>query len=429
MLRYVVVGLEESRIDKIKSDFVTAINNKDKIFPPLHLPLEECVIDGKTIIHIYVPVCNQVCRCSNRIYDRVEDSDIDITEQSEKVYQLYARNNSSYFVNKVTGFGMESLRTELIERARTMATNRVNTHPWGTMDDEELLRSSGLILVDEQTREEGITLAAILLFGKDSTIMSALPQHKTDAIFRVKNVDRYDDRDVIITNLLDTYDRLYTFGSKHLSDPFVMEGIYTVSARGKIFREIFSNLLAHRDYSSGYIAKFVIEKDKMYTENANRANGYGAMNIATFSPFAKNPAISKVFREIGLADELGSSMRNTYKYTKLYTGGVPEFIEGDVFKTIIPLDEVAVGQVGPDKSSVNEEKSSEKGSVKVGKELNKSQKRIIEILKDNPEYTAEQLAEILEISQRAVEKNIKFLRDNEYIIRDGGRKDGKWIVK
>lgn len=39
----------------------------------------------------------------------------------------------------------------------------------------------------------------------------------------------------------------------------------------------------------------------------------------------KNPSISKVFREIGLADELGSGMRNTYKYTQLYSGENPIF--------------------------------------------------------------------------------------------------------
>lgn len=36
-----------------------------------------------------------------------------------------------------------------------------------------------------------------------------------------------------------------------------------------------------------------------------------------------------------------------YKYTKLYSGGVPEFIEGDVFKTIIPLTREATSTVGP----------------------------------------------------------------------------------
>lgn len=40
--------------------------------------------------------------------------------------------------------------------------------------------------------------------------------------------------------------------------------------------------------------------------------------VGTQVSFSKNPSISKVFREISLADELGSGMRNTYKYTKLY---------------------------------------------------------------------------------------------------------------
>lgn len=75
------------------------------------------------------------------------------------------------------------------------------------------------------------------------------------------------------------------------------------------------------------------------------------MNLNTFEPFPKNPAISKVFREIGLADELGSGMRNKYKFTKLYSGGVPQFVEGDVFKTIIPLNETATMKSGPKSSS------------------------------------------------------------------------------
>lgn len=263
------------------------------------------------------------------------------------MYQLYARKSGSYFVNKVTRFQLEDLRSDLIKRARTMTASRTANHPWKSLSDEELLRSAGLILKDPERQLEGITLAAILLFGKDATILSVLPQHKTDAIFRVENMDRYDDRDVIITNLLETYDRLIAFGQKHLSDPFVQEGVQSVSARDRILREICSNSLAHRDYSSGYVAKFVIERDRLYTENANRSHGHGTLHLSSFEPYAKNPPISKVFREIGLADELGSGMRNTYKYTKLYSGGTPEFIEGDVFRTVVPLAPIAVEKVGP----------------------------------------------------------------------------------
>lgn len=120
----------------------------------------------------------------------------------------------------------------------------------------------------------------------------------------------------------------------------------SVNARDHILREIVSNLLIHRDFSSGYVTKMVIEKDKVYTENANLSHGYGILNLATFDPFQKNPLISKVFREIGFADELGSGMQNTYKYTKMYSGGEPQFIEGDVFRITIPLTDVATATVG-----------------------------------------------------------------------------------
>lgn len=220
-----------------------------------------------------MPVSHDVCRCNSRIYDRNHESDIDITHHSDEVYQLYARKSGSYFVNKVTGFGMDALRPDLIEWARNMTRIREKEHPWRSMSDEALLRSAGLILTDEHTQKEGVTIAAILLFGTDNTIMSVLPQHKTDAIFRIFNTDRYDDRDVVITNLIESYDRLMAFGRKHLNDTFHLDGIQSVSARDNILREIVSNLLAHRDFSNAYVAKLVIERNRIYTENANLSHG------------------------------------------------------------------------------------------------------------------------------------------------------------
>lgn len=240
-----IVGIKPNCIEKMKKDFVNAVNNPSKIYPPLFLKPVEYEIDEKKILYIYVPVGTQVSRCSGRIYDRNNEADIDITDNEELVYKLYTRKQGTYFVNKVfPEWGIDTLRTDLMERARKMTRARGNNHPWLSMNDEEMLRSAGLILMDNESRREGITLAAILLFGKDISIMSALPQHKTDAIFRVENKDRYDDR------------------------------------------------------------------------------------------------------EIGLADELGSGMRNTYKYTKLYSGKNPAFEEGDIFKTIIPLKRIATKKVG-----------------------------------------------------------------------------------
>ena len=217
----VIVGVAPEAVDQMKKDFVTAVNNSNKIYPPMYLTPEEIQIEENIVLHIYVPVGTQVCRHNGKIFDRSHEADLDITNNSDAVYRLYARKQDRYYVNKITEFEMSDLRVDLIDRARKMSRIRNMNHPWLTMGDEGLLRSAGLILKHDEKHREGITLAAILLFGKDITIMSALPQHKTDAIFRVENVDRYDDRDVIITNLFDTYDRLMEFGRKHLSDPFI----------------------------------------------------------------------------------------------------------------------------------------------------------------------------------------------------------------
>ncbi len=145
----------------------------------------------------------QLRRLDGRIWDRTHEGDIDITDNAELVYKMYARKQSTFFVNKVySNLGLEFLNLELIQKAKKMAVSRVDDHVWTNMSEEEILRSSGLILTDPDTGKEGITLAAILLFGKDNTIMSVLPQYKTDAIYRVKNIDRYDDREVIITEKL-----------------------------------------------------------------------------------------------------------------------------------------------------------------------------------------------------------------------------------
>lgn len=388
----VVIGVDHDSVQKLITNFVTLANNKDKIFPPLYLTAKEYTYtsDGSYsgadkkgkliqeqpgehhIIHIHVPVSPSVVRHKGRIFDRNDDADMDITDLSDRVFQCYARKQSTYYVNKVyPHWSVSDLRSDLIDKAREMAITRKQLfekqrHPWADMDNEELLRSSGLILTDEEGRT-GITLAAVLLFGTDNMIASACAHHKTDCIYRVYNLDRYDDREVILTNLIESYEMMFDFGQKHLNDLFVLDGIQSVSARDKILREIISNSLAHRDYSSGYVAKFLIERDKITIENGNRAHGIGALDIRSFEPFAKNPAISKVFREIGYADELGSGMRNSYKYTLMYSGAEPEFIEGDVFKIIIPLSVGSMTKVGPGTSPVASAQVGAQVSAQVGK--------------------------------------------------------------
>lgn len=408
-----IVGVNKDRVDKVIKEFTTSINNPQKIYPPLYLLPEVFEIDNKKIIHIRVPEGYRVCRHNGRIWDRSYEGDVNVTDNSELVYKLYARKQGSYFVNKVyPNLDISFLDSSVIAKAKKMAISRNQNHVWKEMSDEELLRSANLILTDPETKREGITLAAILLFGKDNSIMSVLPQHKTDAIFRVVNKDRYDDRDVVITNLIDSYERLIAFGQKHLNDLFVLDGIVNVNARDRILREIVSNTLAHRDYSSGYPAKMIIDDEKITVENSNLAHGFGALDLRKFEPFPKNPTISKVFREIGLADELGSGMRNTYKYTQLYSGRKPLFEEGDIFRTIIPLNKIATQKVGYQ-------------YIEVQNEFEEIENNIKNIIKENNKVSRKEMGKLLNISEKTVTRYIKEIKNIKYI---GVGKNGHWEI-
>lgn len=114
-----------------------------------------------------------------------------------------------------------------------------------------------------------------------------------------------------------------------------------------------SNTLMHREFSSSYTAKFVIEKERMYVENANRSTRDGFITVDNLEPNPKNPIIAAFFRNIGYADQLGSGVRKLFKYCKFYSGKEPEFVEGDIFRIVVPLDENYSYDYGSSENIIN----------------------------------------------------------------------------
>jgi ATP-dependent DNA helicase RecG len=102
--------------------------------------------------------------------------------------------------------------------------------------------------------------------------------------------------------------------------------------RDKIFREVTANTLVHREYLNSFPSRLIIEKDKVTVENWNKPYMSGFISPAKFYTHPKNPNILEVFKHIGRAEELGSSVRNVFKYGKVYGNNEPIFDEGDILK-------------------------------------------------------------------------------------------------
>lgn len=409
-----IIGVNPNTVKDMRKNFSNMLNNPQKISPTLYLSAEEVDIDGKIILYVYVPRSSQVHTCNKITYDRIGDADINISNNTTQMSELYMRKQTDFTEKKIFPYlTIDDLDMSLMKRVRNLAKSKDANHPWIELDDMGIFRSAGLYERDFTTGQEGFNLAAVLLFGKDETIQSCLPAYRTDAIFREVNMDRYDDRDDVRTNLIDSYDRLTEFICRHIDDKFFLEGTQRISVRSIIAREIVSNILMHREYSSPYPAKIIIEKGRILTENANKTYHYGRI-LATSTPYPKNPVIAKFFNNIGRADELGSGVRNLYKYTKMYSDGEPVLFEDDVFKVEIPL----LGIAAADKPPITADKPP----------INYQYSLILDYIKENDSISNSEACKILDLKPTRVKEILREMAEIGIISAVGEKKNRRYII-
>lgn len=335
----VVLGLTAELVPQYIKEIVSALNNAQTFKPTLFLePVAVTHPEGELIV-LRVPASSQLHKYNGAVYWRSDDNDQDVTKNQKKIEDIIFQKREHFSESIIYPFlSYSDLDEQLFDKARQIISLQNSTHPWLSMTNQELLLSASLQRKDFKSGEEGLTLAAALIFGKDSTIHNLLPGYKVDALVRVDNLDRHDDRLLLRTNLIDTYSQLLSFVKKHLDDKFYQEYGQRKDLRELIFREVIGNLIVHREYTNAYSSELIIYANKVTVTNPNKALFHGPLDLNKFNPYPKNPNIRKFFTAFGWTDELGSGVRNTSKYLNVYVPGAkPSFIENDIFLTEIPL--------------------------------------------------------------------------------------------
>ena len=246
-------GVNPRAIDQMCKNIANISNNVEQLKPSFLLQPEIVDIqeplspkDKTQVIVIQVPASSQAHRFKNKFFDRSVDGDFELRTDAE-ISALYLRKSTLYTENTIYPYlRIEDFKDGIVNKARNLIHSMRENHPWLELDDMELFRQANLYRRDVRTGEEGFTLAALMLFGKDEVIQSALPYYKIDCVLRRVNTDRYDDRFTSFGNIIDGYSELMSFFERYFPDTFYMEGDQRVSLRNKVFREVVSNLLIHR---------------------------------------------------------------------------------------------------------------------------------------------------------------------------------------
>ena len=326
-----LTGIDPAQVLPITRNVLNVVNNPNAFDVPVSMEFEHIEIGDRQIIKIDVPNSPQMHSYKGKVYERRGDADV-VVRGSAPLAELCIRKQGIYTEQRIfEHVSLSDLREDLIDEARRLALAKRKDHPWGAMTNAQLVESAGLFGKDYSTGKQGYNLAAVVLLGKDEVIRSLCPTYKTDALVR-----QHDDRLVATTNLIDAYAQIAGFCRKHLPDRFLMEGDFALSPRDTIVRELVVNCLIHREFTSPFPAKVIIDNEGIRTENASRASFEGPLEPDTFSPLPKNPLIASFFVHIGLAEELGSGTRELFKNSRLYTGRDPELEEGLIFRAFVP---------------------------------------------------------------------------------------------
>jgi len=353
----------------LKKDIVTALNNPEVVNPPYPLPVREFEYAKKTLLYVRVPISSLVHKHAGVIFDRENDSDFRVSDE-QQIGEIYFRKRQSFTETQIfPELQMDHLSQDVFDKVRKLMAAINTTHPWLTASNDRILRDVNFIRKDFRTGEEGLTLAAALVFGKDETIGNILPAYKLDVMVRRENLDRWDDRlPPLRTNLVDTYIKVLDFVKSKWPEKFFIEGDQRKDLRELIFRELVANVIIHREYNTAQASEIIIYKDRIVSKNPNKPRFTGPLDLDTFSAEPKNPNIRRFFSELNWADEIGSGVKNINKYLNFYTpGAVPSFLENDIFVTTIPfiierigdrfnmligLAQLTVDQIGEQKQNV-----------------------------------------------------------------------------
>ena len=67
------------------------------------------------------------------------------------------------------------------------------------------------------------------------------------------------------------------------------------------------------------------------------------------------------------------------------------------------------------------------GGQKVAK-LAERQRKMLDLIKENPRMSANEMSEVLSVTQRTIERDLAAMQKQGIIIREGNVKSGRWVI-
>jgi len=314
------LGIKE--IDKVQKEFWTTVNNTQKINYNVLSPTDVTVLvcEEKTLLLINITPASRKLKPifigSNPLtgtYLRYHDSDIKAKDEIVR-HMLADAVNDSNDTAILNGYSMDDVDTDSLNAYRNLYKSAKGSHPWATLEDQDFLIQLGGYAKDRVSKEEGLTLAGLLMFGKLRSILDGVPNYLVDYQEQTENPeDRWIDR--VTTdgnwsgNLFDFTQKVYRKLTADLKIPFKLKDSFQrvdETHTHEAVREALVNTLIHANYQ-GRLGILIIKHPKGFS-----FRNPGLLRISKEDLFkggksdCRNKVLQKMFQYIGMGEQAGS---------------------------------------------------------------------------------------------------------------------------
>lgn len=324
--RFTVAGLPNAA--KVRADLFNSLSNPGKVSVNLltDADVQELVIEGRTILFIRIPQATRKARPVflngqplGHTYKRLNDGDRLCDDETVK--RMLAENvEDERDARILPGFGMSDIDIDSLRIYRQMLKDEKPGHPYLEQDDFAFLTSLRGWRRDRITKEEGLTLAGLLMFGRWSAIQEALPhyfldyQERPEAKTELRWVDRLVPDGTWTGNLFEFYRRVYRKLVADLKVPFSLKGGQRQDDTPVhvALREALVNTLVHADYT-GRVSVLVVKRPDMFGfRNPGLLRLPIEQVIRGGESDCRNRILHQMFLLIGLGERGGSGMPKIY---------------------------------------------------------------------------------------------------------------------
>ncbi len=211
-------------------------------------------------------------------------------------------------------------------------------------------------------------------------------------------------------------------------------------------REMIINAHCHRNLMDDSCIQVAIYDDRLeVTSPGGLYNGLTYEELMNGHSKIRNRAIANVFNKMGLVESWGTGVKRILCAARDYGLPTPSFQVFDdmfrvnLFRNVFPLKEQkyveeaseehrrSIGEA-LEKHRRNNEKTMEKQQGDSREDLSGTQKQILELLSKDTRISAKKMAEIIGISSRNIEANIRKLKKCGILVRHGSPKNGYWEI-